>query len=248
MRVRVVLPTYEEAGTIREVIERVLASSGRVDVLVVDDDSPDGTGRIADDIAAANPRVTVMHRPRKAGLGPAYIAGFKDSIAAGYDAMVEMDSDLSHDPADVPRLIIAAGEADLVIGSRYVPGGATRNWSRMRELISRGGNAYARLWLRFRFTDSTAGFRLYRRAVLETLPLDEITSEGYGFQVEMTWRTWLAGFAIAEIPIVFSERREGASKMHRGIVIEAARKVARWGMSRARPAGAAHPRSIAVGR
>jgi hypothetical protein len=158
--------------------------------------------------------------------------------------MIEMDSDLSHDPGDIPRLIEAASRADVVIGSRYVAGGGTRNWSRMREVLSRGGNAYARALLRFPFRDATAGFRLYRRAVLETIPLDEVHSEGYGFQVEMTWRAWALGFAIVEIPIVFVERREGASKMSRRIVLEAMGKVARWARAGARAPTAPHPRSV----
>jgi dolichol-phosphate mannosyltransferase len=245
MRACVVLPTYNEAGTIAEIVERVLASGA--EVLVVDDNSPDGTGKIADEIAARDARVSVLHRPGKMGLGPAYIAGFGEALARGYDAAIEMDSDFSHDPSDVARLIEAAEHADLVIGSRYVAGGATKNWSRGRELLSRGGNAYARALLRFDLTDATSGFRLYRRAVLESLPLHEVRSEGYGFQIEMTWRAWLAGFAIAEIPITFTERREGSSKMSRSIVFEAMGAVARWALKRARPPALPHPRSIARG-
>lgn len=245
MKALVVLPTYNEAGTIAEVIERVLAADERAHVLVVDDNSPDGTGDIAEGVAAGDERVQVLHRPRKAGLGPAYIAGFGWGLQRDFDAMIEMDSDLSHDPADVARLIDAVSTADLVIGSRYVPRGGTVNWSRLREALSRGGNRYARLWLRFGLTDSTSGFRIYRRGLLETLPLGEIRSEGYGFQIEMAWRAWLLGFTVAEIPITFTERREGASKMSRRIVGEAMWRVARWGMRRARPAGSSHPRSIA---
>lgn len=243
MKACVVLPTYNEAGTIAEVIQRVLAASDEAHVLVVDDNSPDGTGAIADGIAVANERVRVMHRPGKGGLGPAYLAGFGDALAEGFDAMIEMDSDLSHDPADVARLIEAAASADLVIGSRYVPGGGTRNWSRVRELLSRGGNLYARLLLRFPLTDATSGFRCYRRAVLETIPLGEIRSEGYSFQIEMAWRAWTLGFRVAEIPIVFTERREGMSKMSRTIVYEAVGAVARWARLRRRPPAEPHPRS-----
>jgi dolichol-phosphate mannosyltransferase len=244
MRTCVVLPTYNEAGTIREVIDRVLASSPEAEVLVVDDTSPDGTGKIADDVAAANPRVRVLHRSEKQGLGPAYLAGFAVALEHGYEAVIEMDSDLSHDPADVARLIEAARTADLAIGSRYIPGGGTRNWSKFREGLSRGAGIYSRLWLRFRLTDPTSGFRIYRRELLETLPLGEIHSEGYGFQIEMAWRAWVLGFVVVDVPIVFSERREGASKMHRGIIVEAAAAVARWGLRRARPTGALHPRSV----
>ncbi|MGZ4205538.1 MAG: polyprenol monophosphomannose synthase [Actinomycetota bacterium] len=246
MRVLVVLPTYNEAGTVQEVIERILASTPEVDVLVADDNSPDGTGAIADVIAAREPRVRVLHRPGKAGLGPAYVAGFRDGLARDYEALIEMDADLSHDPADVPRLIAAAQTADLVLGSRYAPGGGTRNWSKGRERLSRAGNTYARALLRIPVKDVTAGFRCYRREVLEALPLDQISSEGYGFQIEMAWRTWLMGFRVVEIPIVFTERREGVSKMSRAIVAEALRKVAVWGAKRARPSGTPNPRSVAA--
>ena len=246
MKVCVVLPTYNEAGTIGEVVERVLSSSPEVDILVVDDNSPDGTGKLADDIATREQHVRVLHRPAKAGLGPAYVAGFKDALARGYDAIIEMDSDLSHDPGDVPRLVRSAAFADVVLGSRYAPGGGTRNWSKGRERLSRGGNLYARALLRIPVNDVTAGFRCYRREVLEELPLDRISSEGYGFQIEMLWRAWLAGFKVVEIPIVFTERRSGVSKMSRSIVVEALRKVAVWGTKRARPPGEPHPRSVAA--
>lgn len=246
MKALVVLPTYNEAGTIREVVQRTLGSTPDADVLVVDDNSPDGTGRIAGEIAAQNPRVRVMHRPGKGGLGPAYLAGFADGLARGYDALIEMDSDLSHDPADVARLVEAAGSADLVIGARYIPGGGVRNWPKRREYLSRGGNLYARLLLGFRLTDATSGFRCYRRAVLETLPLERIRSEGYTFQIEMAWRAWIAGFRVAEIPIVFTERREGASKMSRRIVFEALGKVLGFGLKMKRPPGSPHPRSVAA--
>jgi dolichol-phosphate mannosyltransferase len=246
VKVCVVLPTYNEAGTIGEVVDRVIAASPDVDILVVDDNSPDGTGKLADDIAAREQRVRVLHRSRKAGLGPAYVAGFKDALARGYEAVIEMDADLSHDPADVPRLVQASASADVVLGSRYAPGGGTRNWSKGRERLSRGGNAYARAFLRVPVHDVTAGFRCYRREVLEEMPLDQISSEGYGFQIEMLWRAWLAGFVVAEIPIVFTERREGVSKMSRSIVVEALRKVAVWSTKRARPPAEPHPRSIAA--
>jgi len=246
VKVCVVIPTYNEAGTISEVIARVLASSRDVDVLVADDNSPDGTGKIADTYSLREQRVRVLHRPGKQGLGPAYIAGFKDSLARGYDAVIEMDADLSHSPEDVPRLIEAAASADLVLGSRYAPGGGTRNWSKNRERLSRIGNTYARAALRVPVHDATAGFRIYRRAVLEELPLDEVSSTGYGFQIEMLWRTWLAGFKVGEIPIIFTERREGVSKMSRSIVLEALKNIAVWGAKRARPTGTPHPRSVAA--
>jgi dolichol-phosphate mannosyltransferase len=241
-----VLPTYNEAGTIAEVIERALASTLDVDLLVVDDNSPDGTGAIADRIATGEPRVRVLHRPGKGGLGPAYLAGFADGLASGYEALIEMDSDLSHHPEDLPRFLEAGVDADLVIGSRYVPGGATENWSPSRRALSRAGTAYAKLLLRLPLADATSGFRLYRREVLEELPLNEIHTQGYAFQIELAWRTWILGFQIAEIPIVFTERREGASKMSRRIVAEALSRVFGWSLSRRRPPKRPNPRSAAA--
>jgi dolichol-phosphate mannosyltransferase len=247
VRALLVLPTYNEAGTITEVVMRSLAAAPEIDVLVVDDNSPDGTGRIVDGIAAENERVRVLHRPGKGGLGPAYIAGFKQGLERGYDAMIEMDSDLSHDPGDLARLLANASAADIVIGSRWVPGGATENWSAFRRALSRGGTAYAKLLLGLPLSDATSGFRCYRRPVLETIPLEEIRSEGYAFQIEMAWRAWILGFLVSEIPIVFTERREGASKMSRRIVVEALAKVFRWGLMRRRPSRAPHPRSVTAG-
>jgi dolichol-phosphate mannosyltransferase len=244
LKALVVLPTYNEAGTIEEVVSGVLASTPDVDVLVVDDNSPDGTGAIADRLADANPRVRVLHRPGKGGLGPAYIAGFRDGLARGYDALIEMDSDLSHDPADVARLVAEGTKVDVVIGSRYVPGGATKNWSAFRMRLSRAGTAYAKLFLRLPLSDATSGFRCYRRAVIEAIPLDDIRSEGYAFQIEMAWRAWILGFRLGEIPIVFTERREGASKMSRGIVAEALIKVFGWGLLWRRSPPRPHPRSV----
>lgn len=244
MRTCVVVPTYNEAGTIRDVVARAIASAPDVDVLIVDDGSPDGTGEIADEIAAADARIRVLHRSRKSGLGPAYIAGFGDALARGYDAVVEMDADLSHDPADIARMITAAANADVVIGSRWVPGGDTHNWTRNRVMLSRAGNAYARAMLGLPVRDATSGFRLYRRAVLESLPLGEVATHGYAFQVEMAWRAWTAGFAIVEIPIVFVERRVGASKMSRGIVAEAIGRIALWSFRRGRAPRTPHRRSV----
>lgn len=246
MRALLILPTYNEAATIAEVVRRALASTPEVEVLVVDDASPDGTGAIADRLAAESHRVRVLHRAAKGGLGPAYLAGFRAGLEAGYDAMLEMDSDLSHDPADVARFVAAAAEADLVIGSRFIPGGATRNWRRWRVALSRGGNVYARVLLGFGLSDSTSGFRAYRRDLVETIPLDEVRSEGYAFQVEMAWRAWTLGFRVTEIPITFTERREGASKMSRRIIFEALWRVLRWGVRRRRPPERPHPRSVAA--
>jgi dolichol-phosphate mannosyltransferase len=222
----VCLPTYNE----RENLEAMVAALGEVlddddVVLVIDDDSPDGTGEIADRLEAENDRVRVLHRQRKEGLGPAYLAGFKRALELGADLVLEMDCDFSHDPAEVPRLTAAAANADLVIGSRYVPGGGTRNWGLLRRLISRGGSLYAQLLLSVPVRDLTGGFKCYRRAVLETIDLDAIHSKGYAFQIETTYRTIRAGFRVVEIPIVFVDRQVGGSKMSRAIVLEAVWKV-----------------------
>lgn len=245
MRTLVILPTYNEAGTIAEVIERALASTPHVDVLVVDDNSPDGTGGIADRIAAGESRVRVIHRPAKGGLGPAYLAGFRFGLDAGYDALIEMDSDLSHHPEDLPRFLERVGDADLVIGSRYVDRGATENWSPFRRALSRAGTAYAKLLLRLPLADATSGYRLYRREVLEEIALERIATQGYAFQIEMAWRAWIIGFRIVEIPITFTERREGTSKMSKRIVAEALGRVLVWGLKGRRPSSRPHPRSVA---
>ncbi len=221
-----VLPTYNEAGNIEPFVEAVLEklpASARV--LIVDDNSPDGTGEIADRLAGAEGRIAVLHRPRKEGLGPAYIAGFERALAEGAGLVLEMDSDFSHDPAYLPRLLEAATQADLVIGSRYVPGGGVGNWSTLRRAISRGGSTYARFVLGLRVRDLTGGFKCFRREVLEAIDLRSIRSRGYAFQVEMTYRTIQRGFEVVEVPIVFRERRAGASKMDSSIVAEAAWRV-----------------------
>jgi len=221
-----VLPTYNEAGNIEPFVEAVLAKlpdSARV--LVVDDNSPDGTGEIADGLAARYVQVAVLHRPRKEGLGPAYIAGFKHALAGGAGLVLEMDSDFSHDPAYLPRLLEASEKVDLTIGSRYVPGGGVGDWSALRRAISRGGSAYARLVLGLGVRDLTGGFKCFRREVLEAIDLDSIRSRGYAFQVEMTYRAIQGGFEVVEVPIVFRERRAGKSKMDRSIVAEAAWRV-----------------------
>jgi dolichol-phosphate mannosyltransferase len=218
----IVLPTYNEAEGIAAIVAAIgdaIASDARV--LIVDDNSPDGTGGIGDRLAAADPRVEVLHRPLKEGLGPAYVAGFRRALAGGAGLIVAMDSDFSHDPADLPRLIGAAEGADLVIGSRYVPGGEVTDWGPLRRLISRGGSAYSRLLLRVPIRDLTGGFKCFRREVLEALDLDAIGSKGYAFQVELTYRAVQRGFRVAEIPISFSDRRQGSSKMGRAIVAEA---------------------------
>jgi len=225
-RAWLVLPTYNDAGNIEAFVEAVLAKlpeSARV--LIVDDNSPDGTGELADRLAAAHERVAVLHRPRKEGLGPAYIAGFERALAEGAGYVLEMDSDFSHDPAYLPRLLEAGARADLAIGSRYVPGGGVGDWGAVRRAISRGGSAYARLVLGLRVRDLTGGFKCFRREVLEAIDLGSIRSRGYAFQVEMTYRAIERGFEVVEVPIVFRERRAGASKMDRSIVAEAAWRV-----------------------
>jgi dolichol-phosphate mannosyltransferase len=221
-----VLPTYNEAGNLEPLVEAALENlPASAQVLIVDDNSPDGTGEIADRLAAAEPRVEVLHRPRKEGLGPAYVAGFRRALDAGAAFVLEMDSDFSHDPRDLGRLLAAAAEADLAIGSRYVAEGGVENWTAVRKAISRGGSAYARLVLGAPVRDLTGGFKCFRREVLEGIDLGSITSRGYAFQVEMTYRALQAGFKVVEVPIVFHERRAGASKMSGSIVAEAAWRV-----------------------
>ena len=222
----VVLPTYDEAANIEAMVEAVLAKlpdSGRV--LVVDDNSPDGTGEIAERLAARSERVEVLRRPRKEGLGPAYVAGFRRALEGGAGLVLEMDADFSHDPAYLPRLIEAAERADLVIGSRYVPGGAVSDWGLARRAISRGGSAYARLALGVAVRDLTGGFKCFRREVLEAIDLDSVVSRGYAFQVELTYRAIQHGFTVVEVPIVFRDRAAGESKMGGRIVAEAAVRV-----------------------
>ena len=221
MKCLVILPTYNELDNLPTIIPAILAQGEHFHVLVVDDNSPDGTGRLADELAAANPRVSVLHRSEKRGLGTAYVEGFKRALAQGYDFIFEMDADFSHDPADLPRLLAAAESADVVIGSRWVPGGGARNWSWLRTFISRGGSIYARLILGVPVNDLTSGFKCFSRHVLERLDLQSIRSNGYGFQVEMNYRCHQQGFRIAEVPIVFVDRRVGQSKMSGGIVLEA---------------------------
>ena len=238
-RVLVVIPTYNEAANLEPVLTRLRSAVPEADVLVVDDASPDGTGAIADRLAAADHGVHVLHRTGKAGLGIAYIAGFRWALSAGYDAVVEMDADGSHAPEELPRLLAALRDADLVIGSRWVPGGEVRNWPMSRLLLSRGASLYTRVLLRYPVRDATAGYRVYRRTVLEQLELDEVASQGYCFQIDLGWKTWRTGFRVVEVPITFTEREVGQSKMSRAIVTEALWRVAVWGLtSRSRSARA----------
>ncbi len=228
-----VLPTYNEAENLEPLVVAALANlpdSARV--LVVDDNSPDGTGQLADRLAIAEARVEVLHRARKEGLGPAYVAGFRQALAAGASRILEMDSDFSHDPADLGRLLAATEEADVAIGSRYVAGGGVENWSALRQGISRGGSTYARFVLGLPIRDLTGGFKCFRREVLEAIDLEAISSRGYAFQVEMTYRAVQLGFRVTEVPITFRERRAGASKMSRSIVLEAAWRVPQLRMGR----------------
>jgi len=217
-----VLPTYNEAENIEPFVAAARAKlPAGARVLIVDDSSPDGTGERADRLAARHPEVEVLHRPRKEGLGPAYLAGFRRALEGGAGLVLEMDSDFSHDPAYLPRLLEAAGRADLVLGSRYVPGGGVADWGPLRRGISRGGCAYAQLALGLDVRDLTGGFKCFRREVLEAIDLDAVRSRGYAFQVEMTYRAARLGFQVAEVPIVFRDRRAGVSKMDRSIVAEA---------------------------
>jgi dolichol-phosphate mannosyltransferase len=246
--VLVVVPTYNEAENIRGVLARLAAAVPYADVLVVDDDSPDGTGAIADEIAAADPRVRVLHRRSKEGLGAAYQAGFAWGLDRAYDVLVEMDADGSHRPEDLPRLLAALADADLVLGSRWVPGGSVVNWPLSRKLISRGGTTYARLALGIDIRDVTGGFRAYRRTTLEGLGLADVHSQGYCFQIDLAWRAVTRGFKVVEVPITFVERELGASKMSREIVIEALYRVTVWGITRRRRArSGAQPGSRLVG-
>ena len=222
-----ILPTYNEAENIGPMVAAARAQLRDPDhILIVDDNSPDGTGRLADELAAENTNVHVMHRPGKLGLGRAYLAGFTHALAHGADYVLEMDCDFSHDPADLPRLIQAAEDgADLVLGSRYVKGGSVSDWGLLRRLVSRGGSWYARVVLGVKVRDLTGGFKCFRRSVLEALDLERVHADGYGFQIELTYRAIKAGFRVVEIPIVFRDRRVGQSKMNARIALEAVWKV-----------------------
>ena len=226
----VLMPTYNESESLRTTIAALFEHNPDVSLLVIDDNSPDGTGEIADALAKENPRVSVLHRAGKEGLGRAYLAGFEWGLEKGYRLLVEMDADGSHRAQDLPKLLTAAADSDLVIGSRWIRGGAVENWPKSRQLISRLGNLYARIALRCKVRDLTAGFRVYRAEVLKNLPLSQIRAQGYGFQVELAWRTLRAGFNVKEVPIVFVERAEGHSKMNSKIVIEALLLTSWWGL------------------
>jgi dolichol-phosphate mannosyltransferase len=224
--IQVVLPTYNEADNVERLVAALLDQlPADARILIVDDASPDGTGRIADRLATVHRQVEVLHRPAKEGLGPAYVAGFERALVGDADLVVQMDADFSHDPADVPRLIAASRAADLVLGSRYVADGGVAEWGAMRRMISRAGSAYARIWLGLEIRDLTGGFKCFRREVLEAIGLGELSALGYAFQVETTYRAARAGFRVVEIPIFFHDRRVGESKMSKGIVAEAAWRV-----------------------
>src|SRR6201995_532334 len=224
------MPTYNERQNLEIIAGRIRESVPDADLLVVDDNSPDGTGDLADKLAERDPHVQVLHRTEKAGLGRAYVAGFSWALESGYDLIVEMDADGSHRPEDLPRLLAASEGADAVIGSRYVPGGTVVNWPKSREFLSRGANAYNRLMLGVRVKDATGGFRVYQAETLRKIGLDSIESAGYCFQIDMTLRVLQAGLAITEVPITFVERERGASKMSNTVILEAFTRVAQWGI------------------
>jgi dolichol-phosphate mannosyltransferase len=228
-RVLVVIPTYNEADNVRIIVDRVRRAVPQVDILIADDNSPDGTGRIADELTADDERVHVLHRPGKQGLGAAYVAGFGWAREHGYEAVVEMDADGSHAPEELPRLLDALAEADAVLGSRYVPGGTVVNWPTSRMLISRSGNLYVRMALGMPFRDATGGYRAYRLPVLDKMEVDSVSSQGYCFQVDLAWRAYRQGFRVTEVPITFADRERGASKMSQSIVREAFWRVTIWG-------------------
>lgn len=228
-RVLVVIPTYNEKDTLPTTVSKVRASVPDAHILVADDASPDGTGDVADSLAAADHQVHVLHREGKLGLGAAYLAGFRWGISRDFDVLVEMDADGSH-PADrLPALLASLDEADVAIGSRWVPGGQVRNWPRSRQVLSRGANAYTRVALGIPVRDATAGFRAYRRTALEAIDLGSVTSQGYCFQIDLTRRALAAGLRVVEVPITFVERVAGSSKMSRSIIAEAMWRVAVWG-------------------
>jgi dolichol-phosphate mannosyltransferase len=230
-RAVMVIPTFNEIDNLADVVARVRRSAPDVDVLVVDDASPDGTGALADRIAAEDPQVRVLHRPVKQGLGAAYAAGFREALSAGYDLIGEMDADGSHQPEQLPLLLDAIADADLVIGSRWVPGGSVVNWPWHRAALSRGGNLYTRVLLGIGVRDATAGFRVFRRQTLEAIDLEQVQSLGYVFQVELVHRTLQAGLRVKEVPIEFVERVRGDSKMTPAVARESLARITRWGLS-----------------
>ena len=232
MKNLVIMPTYNEAENLRQSVTDLFRYNDDVDLLIVDDNSPDGTGKLADELAAQSERIHVLHRAGKGGLGPAYLAGFAWGTEQGYQRLIEMDADGSHRSQDLPKLLAVAESAELVIGSRWVPGGRVINWPLHRKLISRIGNLYVNLMLGAGIKDMTAGFRVYRAEFLNRLDLETVSAFGYSFQVEMAWRTVKAGGNVTEVPITFIERTQGKSKMTTGIVIEALWLVTNWGIAR----------------
>jgi dolichol-phosphate mannosyltransferase len=242
-RVLVIIPTYQERESLPLIVARVRTAVPDAHLLVADDNSPDGTGKIADELAASDDHVHVLHRPGKLGLGAAYVAGFGWALANDYDVIVEMDADGSHQPEQLPKLLAALADADVVLGSRWVAGGQVSNWPKSREILSRGANAYARLALGIPLRDTTGGYRVYRAKVLRSFDLTTVRSQGYCFQVDLALRSWQRGYRVVEVPISFVERALGASKMNRGIVLEALWRVTKWGararldqLTRRRPA------------
>lgn len=225
-----IIPTYNEIDNLPLAISGVRDQAPEVDILVVDDSSPDGTGQLADEIAATDDRVFVLHRAGKDGLGAAYLAGFAWCLQRGYEAIVEMDADGSHRPQDLPDLLTGLADSDVVLGSRWIDGGEVVNWPRSREILSRGGNLYTRWVLGVPLADATGGFRAFRSEVLRALDLDTVASQGYCFQVDLAWRAWQRGYQITEVPITFVERQIGSSKMSRAIVTEALVRVTQWGV------------------
>ena len=221
MKTLVIIPTYNERENMKELASRILNLEKGLDLLIVDDNSPDGTGRLADELAAGHGEISVIHRPGKAGMGRAYVAGLAHALRNGYDSVITMDADFSHDPESIPQFLKAIDKSDLVVGSRYVRGGGVVNWPWHRKLLSRGGSLYARLVTGLPLSDATGGFNCYRRKVLESIGLESICSEGYSFQIEMKYRAWKKGFGICEIPITFVDRTRGKSKMSKRIFLEA---------------------------
>lgn len=230
-KVLVIIPTYNEAENVVPIVQRVRAAVPEAEVLVADDNSPDGTGKLADELSASDPAVHVLHRKGKEGLGAAYLAGFRWGIDHDFDVLVEMDADGSHQPEELPRLLTALKGADLVLGSRWIPGGRVVNWPKSREFISRGGSTYSRLMLGVTIRDVTGGYRAFRKETLLGLGMDDVASAGYCFQVDLAWRAVKAGFHVVEVPITFVERERGDSKMSRNIVAEALLRVTAWGVT-----------------
>ena len=229
-RILVVIPTYNECENLAWIVGRLRSSVPQADVLVVDDGSPDGTGELADRLAGEDPQVTVLHRTEKAGLGAAYVNGFRVALDAGYDVIGEMDADGSHQPEQLYRLLDALQDADLVIGSRWIPGGSVVNWPRSREFLSRGGNLYVRMLLGVKVRDATAGFRVFKRATLEAIDVETVESTGYVFQTDLVTRTLHAGLVVREVPIEFVERVRGESKMSGAVATESLKRITAWGL------------------